>query len=43
MSMLLKRWRDADFLMLLLLLGLLAYGLAMVYSATFPSTDSASI
>lgn len=43
MSKLLKRWRDADFLMLLFLFALLAYGLAMVYSATFPSTDTNSI
>lgn len=38
-----KRWRYADFLLLLLLFALLAYGLALVYSATFPSTNSQSV
>ncbi len=38
-----RRWRHADFLMLLTLILLLAYGLTMVYSATFPSTDSETI
>lgn len=36
----LKRWRYADYLLLVVLLALLAYGITMVYSATFPSTDS---
>lgn len=39
----LKRWRYADYLMLLNLLLILAYGLALVYSSTFPSTDSETI
>ncbi len=39
----LKRWRYADFLLILILLLLLAYGLALVYSSTFPSTNSESI
>ena len=43
MESILKRLRYADFLMLLVLLALLAYGLAMVYSATFPSTNNSVI
>lgn len=39
----LKRWRYADYLLMLTLMVLLAYGLALVYSATFPSTDSDTI
>ncbi len=39
----LMRWRYADFLMLLTLLLLLAYGLSLVYSSTFPSTHSETI
>jgi rod shape determining protein RodA len=34
-----KRWRYADSLLLLSLLALLGYGVAMVYSSTFPSTN----
>lgn len=36
----LKRWRYADFLLLATLAALLAYGLAMVYSSTFPSANT---
>ena len=39
----LKRWRYADFLMLATLLAILLYGLAMVYSSTFPSTNNETI
>jgi len=39
----LKRLRYADLLLLVTLVALLAYGLAMVYSATFPSTNSSTI
>ena len=38
-----KRLRYADFLLLLTLLALLVYGLAMVYSATFPSSNSSTV
>ena len=43
MESILKRLRYADFLLLLVLLALLVYGLAMVYSATFPSTNNSVI
>ena len=43
MSSALRRWRHADFLLLLVLLLLLAYGLTMVYSATFPSSNTATL
>lgn len=36
----LRRWRYADYLQIFTLLVLLSYGLAMVYSATFPSTNN---
>ena len=39
----LKRWRYADHILMLAVMALLAYGLALVYSATFPSTDSDTI
>jgi rod shape determining protein RodA len=39
----LKRWRHADCLLLLVLLMLLAYGLMMVYSASFPTKDTTEI
>ena len=39
----LKRWRYADFFLLFVLLLILAYGLALVYSSTFPSTNSETI
>ncbi|HEX2922649.1 MAG TPA: FtsW/RodA/SpoVE family cell cycle protein, partial [Chloroflexota bacterium] len=39
----LRRWRYADFLLLFILLLILAYGLALVYSATFPSTNTETI
>ncbi len=40
MDSVLRRWRYADYLLLLVLIALLAYGLALVYSSTFPSTNS---
>ncbi|MGE5620175.1 MAG: rod shape-determining protein RodA [Sphingomonadaceae bacterium] len=40
MRSILKRWRYADYLMLMVLLVILTYGLALVYSSTFPSTDN---
>jgi rod shape determining protein RodA len=43
MTAVLKRWRHADFLLLLVLVLLVGYGLIMVYSASFPSTDTSSI
>ncbi|MGI5835883.1 MAG: FtsW/RodA/SpoVE family cell cycle protein, partial [Chloroflexota bacterium] len=43
MTSILKRWRYADYLLLLTLLALLAYGLLLVYSSTFPSTDTTEI
>ena len=43
MQSVLKRWRYADYLLIFVLLALLGYGLAMVYSATFPSTDSSAL
>ena len=43
MESILKRVRYADFLLLLTLVALLVYGLAMVYSATFPSTNSSAV
>ncbi|MCL4534802.1 MAG: rod shape-determining protein RodA [Bacteroidetes bacterium] len=43
MESILKRLRYADFLLLLTLVALLVYGLAMVYSATFPSTNSSAV
>jgi rod shape determining protein RodA len=43
MESLLKRSRYADFLLLVTLVALLAYGLAMVYSSTFPSSNTATI
>lgn len=43
MPLVIRRWRYADYLLLLTLLALLGYGLAMVYSATFPSTDTSTI
>ncbi len=39
----LKRWRYADYLMYLILLLILVYGLALVYSSTFPSTNNQTI
>src|SRR5512133_391911 len=36
----LKRWRYADYFLITILMALLFYGLAMVYSATFPSTNN---
>lgn len=39
----LKRWRYADYILLLTLLALLVYGLLLVYSSTFPSTDTSTI
>jgi rod shape determining protein RodA len=39
----LKRWRHADYILLLVLLMLLAYGLMMVYSASFPTKDTTEI
>ena len=39
----LKRWRHADHFMLLLLLAILAYGLALVYSATFPYASGEAV
>jgi rod shape determining protein RodA len=39
----LRRWRYADFFLLFILFLILAYGLALVYSATFPSTNSDTI
>ncbi len=43
MRLALRRWRYADHFLLVTLLMLLAYGLAMVYSATYPSTDSSAL
>lgn len=43
MQSILKRWRYADYLMLITLLVILTYGLALVYSSTFPSTDNDTI
>ncbi len=43
MSSTLKRWRYADYLMLVNLLVILIYGLALVYSSTFPSTNNDTI
>ncbi|MHB0868601.1 MAG: rod shape-determining protein RodA [Chloroflexota bacterium] len=40
MQSILKRWRYADYLMLMVLLVILTYGLALVYSSTFPSTNN---
>ncbi len=40
MQSVLRRWRYADYLLFVVLFMLLAYGLAMVYSATFPSTNT---
>lgn len=42
-SSILKRWRYADYLLILTLLALLAYGLLLVYSSTFPSTDTSAV
>jgi rod shape determining protein RodA len=43
MMAVLKRWRYADYLLLLTLLMLLAYGLVLVYSASFPIKDTSEI
>lgn len=43
MYSILKRWRYADYLLLLTLLALLTYGLLLVYSSTFPSTDTSTV
>ena len=38
----LRRWRYADYLLFVALLLLLAYGLALVYSSTFPFRDAST-
>ncbi|MCL4369392.1 MAG: rod shape-determining protein RodA [Chloroflexi bacterium] len=43
MRSIMKRWRYADYLMLVILLVILAYGMALVYSSTFPSTNNETI
>ena len=43
MSSIIKRWRYADYLLLLSLLAILSYGLLLVYSSTFPSKDTSTI
>lgn len=42
-SSILRRWRYADYLLLLTLLALLGYGLLLVYSSTFPSKDTSTV
>ena len=43
MQSVLRRWRYADFLQFIVLFAILGYGLAMVYSATYPLRDSSTL